>query len=346
MSEIRSADPQFHFVVEVKGADLFVNNVICTWFGGPNDPSDSGHTASGVSTRDHPDLLGCALPMDGFHSAKTDGSPVPKLPWNTFVRVTNRANGKSASVPVIDLGPSKFAASHAAIDLTEPAFRLLGGDPRAGVMRVDFAVPGGAKFLPSAPDSDIEASAQSIRSSERALIHSEVLSIADSHGPEHEISKPVIKGFIQSPNYSSRNGTRIDMVVLHCTTSSTVGGTINWFLNRQSQVSAHYIIDRNGDIYQMVPDSDCAWHAKSANRRSIGIEHVGSGADRLTQEQSAASVDLVRWLMSTYDVPVANIVGHRFAPGNEGTTSCPDHLFGEPTEQAVTEWVRRNFAIA
>jgi hypothetical protein len=101
MSEIEPKDHRFRFKVEVEHGDLLVNDAICTWFGGPNDPSDSGEAASGISTRDHPNLIGCALPMDGCHSSETDGSPLPKLPWNTFVRVTNRANGKTASVPRI-----------------------------------------------------------------------------------------------------------------------------------------------------------------------------------------------------------------------------------------------------
>ncbi|NJR67064.1 MAG: N-acetylmuramoyl-L-alanine amidase, partial [Leptolyngbyaceae cyanobacterium CRU_2_3] len=37
--------------------------------------------------------------------------------------------------------------------------------------------------------------------------------------------------------------------------------TRNHFLNAASEVSAHYIIDKNGDIYQMVKDADKAWHA-------------------------------------------------------------------------------------
>jgi hypothetical protein len=149
MFEIEPKDHRFRFKVEVEDGDLRVNNAICTWFGGENDPSDNGQTASGVSTLNHPHLIGCALPMDGCHSSATDGSPLPKLPWNTFVRVTNRANGRTASVPLIDLGPSKFAPSHAAIDLTEEAFRLLGGNPRDGVIHVDFVVPGGESYLHS-----------------------------------------------------------------------------------------------------------------------------------------------------------------------------------------------------
>ena len=151
--------------------------------------------------------------------------------------------------------------------------------------------------------------------------------------------KPAIKSFIESPNSSSRGGARIDWIVLHCSTAATVEGTIHWFLNPNSRVSAHYVVDKNGDIYQMVRDDCSAWHAKTANSRSIGIEHVATAADRLTEAQSAASAELVRWLAAEYGIAAANVVGHKFAPGNVGTTDCPNHLFGEETADAVTKWV-------
>ena len=160
--------------------------------------------------------------------------------------------------------------------------------------------------------------------------------------PKRAIVKPVIKSFIESPNYSSRNGANIDMIVLHCTTAATVWGTIGWFLDNKSQVSAHYVVDTNGDIYEMVRDECSAWHAKAVNSRSIGIEFVGTATDRLTDAQSMASAQLVRWLAAKYGIPAANVLGHRFAPGNEGTTDCPNQLFGDRTADAVAEWVKTN----
>jgi hypothetical protein len=156
--------------------------------------------------------------------------------------------------------------------------------------------------------------------------------------------KPAIKSFIESPNHSSRVGAKIDTIVLHCTTAETVEGTISWFLNRESRVSAHYVVDKNGAIYQIVRDECSAWHAKAANSKSIGIEIVGTATDRLTDAQSLASAQLVRWLATEYGIPAANVLGHRFAPGNEGTTDCPNQLFGDATTDAVAEWVNKNVA--
>ncbi len=141
-------DGRYGFTVRVEGDDLVARAVRATWFGGAHDPQDNGQTASGVSTRLHPDLLGCALPMNGFRV--TRGSPLPDLPWlSTTVEVTRPANGRRVSTPLIDLGPAAPPHAHAAIDLTLAAFRALGGDPAVGSLTVDFRVLGGARHLPA-----------------------------------------------------------------------------------------------------------------------------------------------------------------------------------------------------
>ena len=141
-------DGCYGFTVRVEGDDLVARGVRATWFGGAHDPGDNGQTASGVSTRQHPDLLGCALPMNGFRL--TRGSPLPDLPWlSTTVEVTCPANGRRVTAPLIDLGPAAPPHAHAAIDLTLAAFRALGGDPAAGSVTVDFRVRGGALRLPA-----------------------------------------------------------------------------------------------------------------------------------------------------------------------------------------------------
>lgn len=137
--------------VTTDGNDLVVSDARATWFGGTDDPGDDGQTASGVNTREHPETRGCALPMDGFNHASTDGSPIPRLPWFTMVEVTNRETGASISVPLIDLGPSKF--TRAGLDLTQPSFRALGGNLNSGSLQVDYRIVGGASGSQSASKS-------------------------------------------------------------------------------------------------------------------------------------------------------------------------------------------------
>jgi hypothetical protein len=160
------------------------------------------------------------------------------------------------------------------------------------------------------------------------------------------LGKPVIKQFIRSPNCSSRQiGTKIDKIVLHCTEGSLASTLAEFQRSDGRKVSAHYVIDRNGDIYQMVNDSDCANHCRGANAASIGIEHVGSGTDSLATPQAAASAALIRWLLQEHQIPRTNIFGHDFTPGYSrlGGTTCPDKLFGPVHSQAtIAAWVAAN----
>jgi N-acetylmuramoyl-L-alanine amidase len=165
------------------------------------------------------------------------------------------------------------------------------------------------------------------------------------HGSSNPHTKPAIKQFIQSPNHSCRNGARIDKVVLHCTESSLASTLAEFQKPGGRQVSVHYVIDRNGDIYQMVSDSDRANHCMGANESSIGIEHVGSESDALTGPQAAASAALIRWLLEQYHIPRTNVFGHDFTPSycRPGGTSCPDKLFGATHDQrTIAAWVEAN----
>jgi hypothetical protein len=168
----------------------------------------------------------------------------------------------------------------------------------------------------------------------------------DGHGSANPNSKPPIKAFIPSPNHSSRNGAKIKMIVLHCT-EANAQNTLAEFKNPNGrQVSAHYVIDVNGDIYQMVEDSERANHARGANQNSIGIEHVRGADQPIADAQAAASARLISWLLAEYEIPRSEIYGHDFAPGYDrsgGGTTCPDKLFGDRhTQQAVANWVAHN----
>lgn len=166
------------------------------------------------------------------------------------------------------------------------------------------------------------------------------------HGTKNSLTKPKIEKFVESPNHSSRNGVPITMVVLHCTEAS-LDSTLTHFKTAggSNPVSAHYVIDRNGDIYQTVRESDSAWHCMGANKGSIGIEHVALETQALDPRQAKASAALIGWLLEQYEIPRTNVFGHDFTPGynRPGGTSCPDKLFGLAHSQAtVAAWVEAN----
>jgi hypothetical protein len=153
MNRTLKGDGTWPFTVRVDGDDLVVENVRATCFGGANDPEDSGATASGISTKGNPSLKACALPMiyGGKNKAllrALGGSPIPRLPWQTMVRVTAK-DGRELVVPVIDLGPAKRTGN--AIDLTIAAARFFtpGASATNFAMMCDFRILGGAKYAPA-----------------------------------------------------------------------------------------------------------------------------------------------------------------------------------------------------
>ena len=88
------------------------------------------------------------------------------------------------------------------------------------------------------------------------------------------------------------------------------GGALN--------VSAHYLIDRDGSITRLLPDDVMARHAIGLNHAAIGVENVGGG-DRwpLTVAQVTANVQLVRALVAAHP-GITHLVGHHEVAGMRG----------------------------
>jgi N-acetylmuramoyl-L-alanine amidase len=114
-------------------------------------------------------------------------------------------------------------------------------------------------------------------------------------------------------------GTTIDCVVLHATAGG-LSGTLAWFANPDSGVSAHYVVAKDGRVFQMVEERDLAHHAGASqfqgkdnfNDFSIGIEMVNlnDGQDPYPADQFEAMVELVSYLVEKYDMERQWIVSH------------------------------------
>ena len=264
--------------------------------------------------------LGRRLNPDQYYFAcRWDYTATPKeFLRRALARVENPANGRAVDARPVDWGPH----------------------PSTG--RVADLSPGLAAALGLNTDDVVRITI----SARRAIPVKPTLAMKRAgHASANPHVKPVIKQFIKSPNCSCRNGAKIDKIVLHCTEGSLASTLAEFQKSDGRQVSAHYVIDRNGDIYQMVNDSDRSNHCMGANQNSIGIEHVGSETDPLTAPQAAASAALIRWLLQQYEIPRTNIFGHDFAPGycRPGGTSCPDKLFGPVHSQStIAAWVEAN----
>ncbi len=112
------------------------------------------------------------------------------------------------------------------------------------------------------------------------------------------------------------------MIVLHYTGGSSWKATWRYFdrtrlergrekLRRGGEVnvSAHFLVDRDGTIYQLLPETTMARHCIGLNHVAIGIENVGDGARwPLTAAQVDADAALIRHLASRH--PITHLIGH------------------------------------
>ena len=111
------------------------------------------------------------------------------------------------------------------------------------------------------------------------------------------------------------------MVVVHWTGSGSAKSTWNTFSSATLRgrrdikgagdvnVSAHYLVDRDGTIFQLLPEDHFARHCIGVNHVSIGIENVGGTSTHpLTEAQVLANARLIEVLKTRHEIDV--LIGH------------------------------------
>lgn len=143
----------------------------------------------------------------------------------------------------------------------------------------------------------------------------------------------------RSPDYrSNARSCGVDMLVFHSTETSSLSETAKCFISEQERnVSCHYVVDRDGRIYQFVPEGRAANHAgKSSwravtgeevtniNARSIGIEFQRGAGETFTPAQIQAGLCLSKNITNRYGISPNNVVAHsdvapdrKSDPGND-----------------------------
>jgi N-acetyl-anhydromuramyl-L-alanine amidase AmpD len=123
-----------------------------------------------------------------------------------------------------------------------------------------------------------------------------------------------------SPTYRQGDGT-ITHVVIHDSEASTAAAVVNTFEDPNSNVAAHYIVDTDGTVYQIVHEKDVAFQAGNLwmNQHSVGIEHVGfdaTGFQYYNSTEYQASAKLTAYLTQKYNIPLDHnhIVSHGTVP--------------------------------
>jgi len=132
--------------------------------------------------------------------------------------------------------------------------------------------------------------------------------------------------WVPSPNF--RRTRDVSCIVIHATATDGIDSPLTWLCNKESGVSAHYLIGLDGKVYQLVNEADIAWHAgesswrgkKNVNLFSIGIELVNKndGKSPYPEKQIDACVEIVKELMDEYKISANDVVGHlHIAPGRK-----------------------------
>ena len=109
-----------------------------------------------------------------------------------------------------------------------------------------------------------------------------------------------------------------DFVIIHHTAQNSCEQTLRTFTLSRTQVSAHYVICKDGTVHHMLNDYLRAWQAgvsswgnnKDINSCSIGIELDNNGYDSFPAAQINSLLTLLDTLKSKYFIPAANFIGH------------------------------------
>ena len=140
-----------------------------------------------------------------------------------------------------------------------------------------------------------------------------VLLAACAHsGPRNPLAT-----WVPSKNFDER---RPVVIVLHYTEQDSVEQSLDTLRSRNSggRVSSHYLLGKDGKIYQLVSDAKRAWHAGAGswgaitdvNNASIGIEIDNDGKSPFPDAQIDSLIVLLRDLTTRLRIPPTQIIGH------------------------------------
>jgi N-acetylmuramoyl-L-alanine amidase len=121
--------------------------------------------------------------------------------------------------------------------------------------------------------------------------------------------------WVGTTNFSMR---KPNFVIIHHTAQNSCEQTLNTFTLTRTEVSAHYVICKDGTVQHMLSDYLRAWHAGAGkwgnvtdiNSVSIGIELDNNGFEPFTEAQINNLLIVLKALKKNYNIPTANFIGH------------------------------------
>jgi N-acetylmuramoyl-L-alanine amidase-like protein/zinc carboxypeptidase len=177
-----------------------------------------------------------------------------------------------------------------------------------------------------------------------------VLALARAVAPARLVQRPIPYGAERKADmrdYARRHYGIDDyrlrhprVIVEHYTVTDSFQPVFDTFAPNQPDVElhelpgicSHFVVDRDGTIYQLVPTSIMCRHTVGLNYVAIGIEHVGRSDAQVLGDarQMAASLRLTRMLQGRYGIRTRNVIGH-----NESLSS-PFHRERVPSLRSQT----------
>jgi len=166
-----------------------------------------------------------------------------------------------------------------------------------------------------------------------------------------------------SVNFTVR---RPNFVVIHHTGGGSALGALKTLTDPETQVSAHYLIGRDGTLYYLVDELARAWHSGDGywsgvtdiNSVSIGIELDNNGSEAFTPPLINTLLKLLGDLKARYKIPTANFIGHAdITPGRKVDPSryFPWNLLAQqgfglwcepPFPKVSADWIDRDLLFA
>lgn len=133
-----------------------------------------------------------------------------------------------------------------------------------------------------------------------------------------------------------RSGREVDKVVIHYNAGNlTVEGCYSVWQTREA--SAHYQVEDNGRVGQLVWDRDTAWHAGDwdQNCRSIGIEHANRADGTVSEACLDAGAHLTAAICKAYCLGRPEWDVNVFPHNRFQSTSCPGQLYGSQKDTYI-----------
>jgi len=123
----------------------------------------------------------------------------------------------------------------------------------------------------------------------------------------------------RSPHHKARPA-KPTLVVMHASAGKSDAGDLSWIVSPQSKVSYHYLVGRDGEVYELVSPDRIAYHAglsewngvKHCNTYSVGVSWANrnDGSEPLTGAQLKGMRELLDWLAVKYPT-LKEVVTHK-----------------------------------